>query len=79
MAARRQPIFVGYETLIGRVGQAREELKPSGLAFVAGALWKATATAGTIPAGTPVRVVGQKGLELSVEPVPAEQLEEARC
>ncbi|TME19567.1 MAG: nodulation protein NfeD [Chloroflexi bacterium] len=79
VAARRQPIFVGYETLIGRVGQAREELKPSGLAFVAGALWKATATAGTIPAGTPVRVVGQKGLELSVEPVPAEQLEEARC
>jgi len=32
---------------------------------VAGALWKATADA-PVPAGTPVRVVGRKGLELQV-------------
>ncbi len=79
VAARRRPVFVGAETLIGRVGQAREKLAPSGLVFVAGALWKSSAKSGTIPAGSPVRVVGQRGLELSVEPVPAEQLEEARC
>ena len=64
-AARRRPAFSGPESLIGAVGEAREELAPEGLVFVAGALWKAT-SASPIPAGSAVRVTGRQGLELQV-------------
>jgi membrane-bound serine protease (ClpP class) len=64
--ARRAPAFVGAESLVGATGEAREELAPEGLVFVAGALWKAVATAAPIHAGSPVRVVGRDGLQLKV-------------
>jgi membrane-bound serine protease (ClpP class) len=64
-AARRRPAFSGPESLVGALGEAREELAPEGLVFVAGALWKATA-ASPIPAGSAVRIVGRQGLELQV-------------
>ena len=65
--ARLQPAFSGPESLVGAVGEAREELAPEGLVFVGGALWKASADA-PIPAGSPVRVVGRQGLQLQVAP-----------
>src|SRR6267143_3191461 len=65
LAARRQPAFSGAESLVGAVGEAREQLAPEGLVFVRGALWKATADS-PIPAGSAVRVVGRQGLELQV-------------
>ena len=64
--ARQAPLFAGSEVLVGATGQAREPLSPDGLVFVGGALWKAVASNGPIPAGTPVRVVGRKGLQLEV-------------
>jgi len=66
-AARRQPAFAGPESIVGAVGEAREELSPEGLVFVRGALWKASAAA-PIPAGSSVRVVGRQGLQLQVAP-----------
>src|SRR5256885_8196113 len=65
LAARRQPAYVGGDSIVGAVGEAREELAPEGLVFVSGALWKATADS-PIPAGSAVRVVGRQGLELQV-------------
>src|SRR5438309_2743240 len=62
---RRQPAFVGGDSIVGAVGEAREELAPEGLVFVSGALWKATSTS-PIPAGSAVRVVGHEGLHLQV-------------
>ena len=67
-AARRAPVFAGAESMVGAVGEAREELAPEGLVFVAGALWKAVAAPDTIHAGSPVRVVGREGLQLKVVP-----------
>jgi membrane-bound serine protease (ClpP class) len=64
--ARRAPVFVGAESMVGAVGEAREELAPEGLVFVSGALWKAVSSSETIHAGTPVRVVGRDGLQLKV-------------
>ncbi len=64
--ARRQPAFTGAESMVGSVGEAREELAPEGLVFVSGALWKAVASPEPIHAGTPVRVVGRDGLQLRV-------------
>ncbi len=66
-AARRQPAFAGPESIVGAVGETREELSPEGLVFVRGALWKASAAA-PIPAGSSVRVVGRQGLQLQVAP-----------
>jgi len=65
IAARRQPALSGADSMVGALGEAREELAPEGLVFVAGALWKATSD-GPIPAGSPVRVVGRQGLQLQV-------------
>jgi membrane-bound serine protease (ClpP class) len=64
-AARRLPAYVGADAMLGALGEVREAVAPEGLVFVRGALWRATA-ADPIPAGTPVRVVGRKGLELTV-------------
>jgi membrane-bound serine protease (ClpP class) len=64
---RSRPAFVGSGALIGTLGEARERLDPAGSVFVAGALWKGVASEGPIPAGTTVRVVGRRGLELAVE------------
>jgi membrane-bound serine protease (ClpP class) len=64
--ARRAPVFAGSEALVGVTGEAREELSPEGLVFVRGALWKAVASNGPIPSGSPVRVTGRKGLQLEV-------------
>ncbi len=64
--ARRQPAFTGAESIVGSVGEAREELAPEGLVFVSGALWKAVASTGPIHIGAPVRVVGRDGLQLQV-------------
>jgi membrane-bound ClpP family serine protease len=52
--------------MVGARGEAREELSPEGLVFVAGALWKAVATSDPIHTGSPVKVVGRKGLQLEV-------------
>jgi membrane-bound serine protease (ClpP class) len=64
--ARRRQVFTGADALVGAFGETREELSPEGLVFVRGALWKATARSGPIPAGSPVRVVGRDGLRLEV-------------
>ena len=65
--ARRQPVLVGDETMVGSVGQVRQELAPEGLVFVKGALWKASADK-PVPVGSAVRVIGRQGLELQVAP-----------
>ena len=65
IAARRQPAFVGGDSMLGALGVVREDVAPEGLVFVGGALWKATA-ASPIPAGSAVRVIGRDGLELKV-------------
>jgi membrane-bound serine protease (ClpP class) len=70
--ARSRPAFVGPEALVGSLGEARDRLDPAGTVFVTGALWRAVAAGGAIPAGTTVRVVGRTGNELSVESARAE-------
>ena len=78
VAARHRPVFAGAESLVGSVGEAREELAPEGLVFVAGALWKAVAGPATIHAGSPVKVVGRKGLQLEVVASENGEVEEKR-
>ena len=76
--ARFRPAAAGAEVLIGAAGEAREELAPEGLVFVRGALWRAVASNGPIPAGSAVQVVGRRGLQLEVVPGVAETSKEKR-
>ncbi len=54
----------------GLVGQVQQELAPAGSIHIAGEEWSARAVRGApLPRGAQVRVVGQEGLVLLVEPV----------
>jgi membrane-bound serine protease (ClpP class) len=64
--ARHRPVAAGAEAMVGARGEAREEMTPEGMVFVRGALWRAVADGGPIHTGSPVRVVGRKGLQLQV-------------
>jgi membrane-bound ClpP family serine protease len=56
---------------IGTSGIAKTALVPEGVVLAAGEQWTATTSAGIrIEEGRPIRVVGQDGLTLLVEPVP---------
>jgi membrane-bound serine protease (ClpP class) len=69
--AHKQPIAAGRETLIGRIGVARQPLMPEGIVHVEGEEWSAENVTGeVIPAGARVRVVGLDGLRLKVEAAP---------
>jgi membrane-bound ClpP family serine protease len=54
--------------LQGVIGTAQTLIAPTGIAYAGGESWSARVPSGTIAAGTPIRVVGVKGLELIVEP-----------
>src|SRR5437868_3204873 len=60
IAARLQPALSGADSMVGALGEAREELTPEGLVFVAGALWRATSDV-PAPGGSPGRGGGRPG------------------
>lgn len=66
---RRIP-STGKMGLIGQVGEARTPLSPTGMVYVEGELWSATAeglpSGETVPAGTHVEVVAVHGIHLTV-------------
>ena len=56
---------LGFEGLIGEVGEVRDKLSPAGRVFVHGEYWKAEAE-NEIEIGEKVRVVGVDGMVLKV-------------
>jgi len=68
--AQRRPVVAGVESLVGRIGEARSDLAPTGMVQVAGELWSAEIEAGSepIPAGRRVEVTGVEGLHVRVRP-----------
>jgi membrane-bound serine protease (ClpP class) len=68
-ASRRRP-QTGHEALIGMEGAARGRLAPNGNVLVNGELWRARAEDGEIADGDPIKVVGQRGLTLTVRKIP---------
>lgn len=69
LKAQKTPLATGVEGLAGEVGVVERELSPDGTVFVHGELWKATAAAGPLPAGTRVKVVRVRDLTVDVVPV----------
>jgi len=66
--ARRRPVAIGKQRMVGLVGEALEDLDPEGQVKVGGEIWRARA-ARPVAAGTRVRVRAVRGLVLEVEPV----------
>ncbi len=75
MRLRRQPLpvgagLVGFEKVVGQVGEVRRELAPVGTVYVGREEWSAHTRDGSpLPRDTKIRVVGQEGLTLIVERV----------
>jgi membrane-bound serine protease (ClpP class) len=80
LRARRTPVTVGWQNLLGDTGTVRVPLDPVGQVFVHGALWRARTAipGGSVPAGARVRVESVDGLTLKVTPAAdrGERLEE---
>lgn len=70
-AHREQPVRTGHEEMVGREGEVRIALDPTGQIFADGALWRARPSEeGTeIAAGNRVRVESVDGLTLIVTPL----------
>ena len=68
LQARRYRPAVGREGLVGQLAETRTDLAPGGMVFVAGELWQAVSSNGSVPSGQRVRVVSVDGLRLRVEP-----------
>jgi membrane-bound serine protease (ClpP class) len=68
--AQRRRVAVGVEALLGRVGEVRTPISPTGMVQVAGELWSAEAETGTGPiaAGSRVEVTQVNGLRIRVRP-----------
>lgn len=66
LRARRAPVLVGGNELLGKVGVALSELAPEGIVQVHSETWSATTTDGPVHAGEQVEVIGRDGLRLRV-------------
>jgi membrane-bound serine protease (ClpP class) len=67
MRARNRQAITGQEGLIGLTGESRADLSPEGQVWVKGALWRARALNGPIPAGRRIKVRRVDGLLLIVQ------------
>jgi membrane-bound serine protease (ClpP class) len=67
LQAQRVPPATGINVLIGKIGDARSDLNPSGTIYVASELWTAEAQGGDIPSGSQVEIVGVDGVKLLVK------------
>ena len=73
LAMRHLPPAQGPERVVGREGVVLARgLDPEGVVRVAAEEWKATSSAGSLPAGTRIRVTRLDGLVLTVEPLERE-------
>jgi len=68
LKAQRRQAATGLGGLVGEEGEARTALDPTGKVFLHSELWNARATV-PVAAGTRVRVVAVRGLEVTVEPL----------
>ena len=82
LRSQRRTPSTGAPAMIGAVAEVRRELAPSGLVYLDGELWSATAEdlpAGrALPAGSRVEVVGIEGLRLRVRPTNAPLRQDVR-
>lgn len=67
LRALKNPYVSGREGVVGRIGEARTNLDPTGKVFVDGTMWTATSEDGLIEKGEKVKVRAMTGLKLTVQ------------
>ncbi|MEK6647114.1 MAG: nodulation protein NfeD, partial [Candidatus Firestonebacteria bacterium] len=65
--AQKSKVMSGWESLIGKEGDARSDIAPEGRVYVAGEEWTAYIEGGTITKGEKIKVIGINGVKLKVE------------
>lgn len=65
--SRKMPVADRGLPAIGAIGMVVQDLDPRGVIQADGEQWGAVVEGGTIPEGTPIRVIGSEGLTLRVE------------
>ena len=68
---RNKPAVTGTNAMVGTLGVARTNLRPTGMVFIFGELWQARSEI-PVEAGESVRVIAIDGLELHVAPAELE-------
>jgi membrane-bound serine protease (ClpP class) len=68
LKAQRAKPAIGFEAMIGEVGQSLSELNPGGIVRMHGEIWKAISATGLIAEGKKVVVTGILNFTLQVEP-----------
>lgn len=73
--AQLRPVEVGREALVGRSGETRTQLSPTGMVHVSGELWSAILEddSETLEAGQRIEVIAIDGLRLRVRPAPSKR------
>ncbi len=70
LRSRRSRVMTGEEGLRGRTGVAATDLGPTGTVLLDREAWSAVSEDGPVPRGTPVRILGVRGVQLRVERAP---------
>ena len=65
--AQLRRVITGIESLTGKKGSAKTDLKPGGTVFVEGELWEAESVSGDIPAGADITVTAVEGFKVRVK------------
>jgi membrane-bound serine protease (ClpP class) len=66
LRTRRAPLYMGPQSMIGKLAIARSSLDPDGIVFLDGARWTAHAEGGAVREGERVTVTDIHGLKLTV-------------
>ncbi|HLB45591.1 MAG TPA: nodulation protein NfeD [Anaerolineales bacterium] len=66
LKARKLPVAIGVETLVGKVGHVTQTLNPRGIVQLEAEEWSAESVGGTIEVGQSVEVVEVTGVRLRV-------------
>ena len=74
LKAQKRAPRSGRRSMIGLIGEARTEIAPQGMVFVAGTHWQAESEV-RIEAGQPVEVIAVEGMKLKVRPPNPERKE----
>ena len=67
MKAQLRRVVTGIESLAGKKGLAKTELKPKGTVLVAGELWEAESVSGDIAEGAEITVTAVEGFKVRVK------------
>lgn len=78
LKARGLPSDMQIDNMVGSEGVVTSKLNPTGIAHVGSESWSAESVSGPIAKGERIRVIGHRGVRLTVEPISADEMLESQ-